>query len=548
MAFNATEFLSALEEIETAKGISKEAVLEALKEAMIKGFKKQLGGDDATVIVNIDPIKGTIEMAQTKKVVEDVQDDFLEISVEDAREIDKKYKVGDDFIIPATLEDLRKATAMSIKSILRQKFAEAERGILYEQFKDKINTMITGKVENIDERGCSVNIGRTSVYLPRKEMIGNETFNVGDPIKLFVSDVASGTKGAHIVVSRANEGFLRCLMTEEIHEIYEGTITIRSVAREAGERSKVSVMCDDPNIDPAGACIGPNGSRIQKIVAQLGNGSNKEKIDIITYSPSAGLFILEALKPARTLGIIVDEENKTATAIVKDDSLSLAIGRKGVNARLAVKLTGFNIDIKTESEASELGLEYVSLEELVAQEAEVKARLAYEKARAAMEASTAKTEVLPGLPEGYVAPQERKYEDENISSDLDEALEAQVEEEDIPASKPVNKEEPVVEAKPEVKEEKKETTVKTTTTLSDLEKKLEGSKAKTTTSSKKKKVVEEAPKEEEKKETKADPSTFMSIYTDEELKEMENDEEEDIVEEEEDIDYDQYDEYYDDEK
>ena len=548
MAFNATEFLSALEEIETAKGISKEAVLEALKEAMIKGFKKQLGGDDATVIVNIDPIKGTIEMAQTKKVVEDVQDDFLEISVEDAREVDKKYKVGDDFIIPATLEDLRKATAMSIKSILRQKFAEAERGILYEQFKDKINTMITGKVENIDERGCSVNIGRTSVYLPRKEMIGNETFNVGDPIKLFVSDVASGTKGAHIVVSRANEGFLRCLMTEEIHEIYEGTITIRSIAREAGERSKVSVMCDDPNIDPAGACIGPNGSRIQKIVAQLGNGSNKEKIDIITYSPSAGLFILEALKPARTLGIIVDEENKTATAIVKDDSLSLAIGRKGVNARLAVKLTGFNIDIKTESEASELGLEYVSLEELVAQEAEVKARLAYEKARAAMEASTAKTEVLPGLPEGYVAPQERKYEDEIVSSDLDEALEAQVEEEDIPASKPIVKEEePVVEVKNEVKEEKKETAVKTTTTLSDLEKKLEGSKAKTTTTSKKKKV-EEAPKEEEKKETKADPSTFMSIYTDEELKEMENDEEEDIVEEEEDIDYDQYDEYYDDEK
>lgn len=547
MAFNATEFLAALEEIETAKGISKETVLVALQEAMVKGFKKQLGGDDATVIVNIDTQKGTIEMAQTKKVVEEVQDDFLEISVEDAREVDKKYKVGDDFIIPATLEDLRKATAMSIKSILRQKFAEAERGILYEQFKDKINTMITGKVENIDERGCSVNIGRTSVYLPRKEMIGNETFNVGDPIKLFVSDVASGTKGAHIVVSRANEGFLRCLMTEEIHEIYEGTILIKNIAREAGERSKVSVLCDDPNIDPAGACIGPNGSRIQKIVAQLGNGSNKEKIDIITFSPLTGLFILEALKPARTVGVIVDEENNSATAIVKDDSLSLAIGRKGVNARLAVKLTGINIDIKTESEANELGLEYTSIEELIAQEAEAKSRLAYERARAQMEAMSNKTDVLPGLPEGYVAPQERKYEDEEPTNDIDEALKEQVEEEEVLAAPIIEKKEEKVEEKPVV-EEKKEAVVKTTTTLSDLEKKLEGtSKAKTNVSSKKKKNVEEAPKEE-KVENKVDPSTYMSIYTEEELKEMEDDEDIEENIEDEDIDYDQYDEYYDDEK
>ena len=551
MAMNTSEFLLALEEIEASKGISKEATLKALEEAMAKGFRKQLGGDDADVRVSINLEKGVVEMCQVKKVVDEVEDDFLEISVEDANEADKskKYKAGDEFIIPASLDELKKATAMSVKSIMKQKFAEAEKGILYEAFKDKINTMITGRVEKVDERGASVNIGRTSVFLPHNQMIGDEKYNVGDPIKLFVSDVASGTKGAHIVVSRANEGFLRCLFVEEIHEIYDGTITIKGIAREAGERSKVAVYSPDPNIDPAGACIGPNGSRIQKIVGQLGNGQAKEKIDIISYSENAGLYIMDALKPAHVVGIIVNVEEKTATAVVRDDSLSLAIGRKGVNARLAVKLTGYKIDIKTESEAFEEGLEFVSYEELAAKELENKEKAIMEARAQAYENSNAG--VLPGIPEGYIAPQERVYEEEK-NDELVEALEEASEKEEVIApteAAPVKEE--VKQEAPVVKEEKEEVkNVKTTTSLEDLEKSLqeEADKAKKQTSKKKFSNKKKEEEEEEKSTLVSNENAVrMSIYTEEELREMEEEEAREAEqEEEEDVDYDDYDDYYDD--
>ena len=557
MAINGTQFLLALEEIEASKGISKEVVLNALKEAMVKGYKKQIGAteEDNNVFVNIDPVSGNIEMYQVKKVVKEVmEDDFLEISVEDANELDKskKYKVGDDFIIPSSPDQLTKAIAMSVKSILKQKFAEAEKDVLYEAFKDKIGTMITGRVERADERGLSINVGKTSVYLPHKQMIGDERFNAGDPIKLFVSNVNSGTKGAQIQVSRASEGFLKCLFTEEIHEIYDGTIVIKAIAREAGERSKVAVYTDDPNIDPAGACIGPNGSRIQKIVGQLGNGNNKEKIDIIGYSQVPGLYIIESLKPARIAGIIVDEENKSAVAIVKDDSLSLAIGKKGVNARLAVKLTGYNIDIKTESVASEEGLEYQTFEELQALDAELKSKAAYDKLAAQYQAKEATVSTLPGLPEGYVAPQQRVYQEEENNEELQEALEQASEKEEVK----VVKETPKAEVKEEVKapieevpaEEKKE--VKTTTSLEDLEKSLsEESNKQASKGNRRFNKKKKADEEEDNAKGALDTSGAerMSIYTDEELREMEEEEkrqEEDDYED--DVDYDDYDDYYDD--
>ena len=551
MAINVSEINAALDAIEVSKGISKERVIEALKESMAKAYKKSLGGDDALVDVVFDLDTGIIEMCQIKNVVDEVEDDLLEISVEDANEEDKskKYKAGDEFRIPVKIDELRKAIVITVKNLMKQKFAEAEKEVLHEQFKDKINTLITGRVEQYDDRGASINIGRTSVYLPRKEMIKDERFAVGDTIKLFVNDVASGTKsGAHIVVSRACEGFLKALLTENIHDIYDGTIVIKAIAREAGERSKVAVYSSDPNVDPAGACIGPNGSRIQKVVSQLGNGSSKEKIDIIAYKENSGLYIMEALKPAHVVGIKVDEENKSALVVVKDDSLSLAIGRKGVNARLAVKLTGYNIDIKIESEALEQGLEYQSFEELSAIEMEERAKRVMEAQRAALVYQNKDEGVLPGLPEGYVAPQARNYEEE--SNDFDTALEEVAEKEDLTAPNEEVKEEKVEEVVPEVKEEKveevKTTQVKTTTTLEDLEKSLEDSgktQKKTNFKRSKKKAEEE---EEDKKPgiTHAD-GPRMSIYTEEELKEIE--EEENEVEEDldDDIDYDEYDEYYD---
>ena len=565
MVINAQQFLEAIEGIELSKGISREIVIASLIEAMKKGYKKELGGDDAVVEVNINPEKGIIEMFNVKDIVEDVEDDFLQISLEDAKEMEKEGKGEireDKFYISASIETLKKATATSIKNILKQKFAEAEKTVLSEMFKDKINTMITGKVEKVDEKGCSVNIGKTSVYLYRKEMIGDEKYNLGDSIRLYVEDVASGTKGAHILVSRASEGFLKCLFFEEIREIYDGTIVIKSIAREAGERSKVAVFTTDPNVDPAGACIGQNGNRIQRIVSQLGNGQSKEKIDIIAYSENAGLYVMEALKPARVVGVKMGE-GKSATVVVKDDSLSLAIGRKGVNARLAVRLTGYSIDIKTESDAISEGFEFQSLEELLALEQEAKERK-LEELKAASSATHA-GEVLPGIPEGYVAPQERSYDDED--NDFDEALRQKVEEEDFVPAAPaeeevaapveeIKEEEPAVETVEEVApveeevapvEEIKE--VKTTTTIEDLERTLESSSNKSGKKPVAKKGGKKKVEEEEEVapvQPKLDPSNYMSIYSEEELREMENEEEEENYEEEEDIDYDEYDEYYDD--
>ena len=436
---------------------------------------------------------------------------------------------------------------LTIKSLMRQKFAEAEKEILFEQFKDKIGTLITGRVEQIDERGATINIGKQSVYLPRKEMIKDEKFVVGDTIKLFVNNVDSSSKGgAKIVVSRASEGFLKAIMTEEIHDIYDGTITIVAAAREAGERSKVAVTSKDVNVDPAGACIGPNGSRIQKVVSQLGNGSSKEKIDIIAYKENTALYIMESLKPAQVVGIKVDEENKTALVVVKDDSLSLAIGRKGVNARLAVKLTGYKIDIKVESDAIAEGLEYQTFEELNALDMEIHNQKVLEAQRQTLVYQNPEQSVLPGLPEGYVAPQARVYENEE-RSDVDAALEEVAEKEEFKA--PV-KEEKKVEEAPTAKAEEpavKTTHVKTTTTLEDLEKALEedSSKAqKKKESNKRKKKVEE--KEEESTIIRNDQPR-MSIYTEEELKAMEEEEAEAEEEyyDDEDVDYDDYDDYYD---
>jgi N utilization substance protein A len=564
MAINAVDFLAALEEIEASKGISKATILQMLEESLIKAYKKQLGGDDADVRVNIDVDKGTIELYQAKEVVDEVEDDFLQISVADANALDpsKKYKAGDEYNIYASIDELRKATAMSVKSMLKQKFAEAEKSILYETFKDKIGTLITGKVEKVDDRGISVNIVKTSVYLPKKELIGDERFIVGETIKIYVDDVASGTKGAHIVVSRSKEGFLKCLFMEEIHDVYDGTVIIKNIAREAGERSKVAVYSHDPNIDPAGSCIGPNGSRIQKIVSQLGNGGiNKEKIDIIAYSDNMGMFIMESLKPATALGIILDEEKKAATVIVKDDSLSLAIGRRGVNVRLAVKLTGYNIDVKTESQALEEGLEYVSYNEIQLQEEAKKAALQ----AAAIKEENKETEVLRGLPEGYVAPQDRIYDDDSSSEDEDErneALEVEAERKEVKEeiieeeAAPVIEEAPVVEEvkpQPVIKEEKKveeHKEVKTTTSIEELEKSLADESSKKANKQNKKSFKKNNKKAEEETEENDKPvistGERMSIYTEEELREMEEEEKYEDEVEDDDIDYDEFDEYYDD--
>jgi N utilization substance protein A len=597
---DAAAFTSAIHEIAESKGLSDEAVVNALKDAMQKAYLHYLSqglaiGDDAVVTVDIDMSKGEITLAQVKKVVDDVQDDYLEISVEDANAGLKKakYKAGDDFAIPCSADELSKMTAQAVKTILRQKIAEAERVALYDVYKDHIGEMVTGTVEKSDDRSVSINIGRTVVELTHREMIGDEYFKVGDPIKVYIQEVKEAEQegkpshGPQIEVTRSSEGFLKRLFEEEIHEIYDGTVVIKGIAREAGVRSKVAVMSNNEDVDATGACIGPSGSRIQKIVSQLGNGKDKEKIDIIAYSDNPGLYIAESLRPAQVLGVAlapVDPllPHQKATAIVKDEQLSLAIGKKGANARLANKLTGYSIDILEESAAQDEGLVYVTTEDLQKQadeEKKAKERIAYaEKSQedAKKRAEEAAAAATMATPVAEASAEEEEEEAAIAETPVAPAVATPVEETPVAAA-PVAEEAKPVEAapvapvapapapvEPKVEAPVIPTEVKTTKTLDELEKELEEEKKRQpaqpyTPYGKDRKFGKRPHKitDEEQEHAKATDATpvagAMPIYSQEELDEIAKEEEEQTTGEDnksstEDIDNEDFDKYYDDGK
>lgn len=551
---DAKVFMEALDEIESTKGISKESILSALKEALKKALEKNLfggayEGSDIRVEISEDP--ASIDMKYVRKVVEgEVEDDFLEISLEDANKgkRGKKYIAGDEYVQEIKPEEMARLTALTVKSVLRQKLAEAEKQSLYESHKDKIGEMITGIVEKCDDRGAMVNIGRSSLYLTRKELIGDETFDAGAPIRLYVSDVSSGEAGKSpmVKVSRSDPGFLRRLFEEEVREIYDGTVIIKSLAREAGIRSKIAVYSNDPNVDSVGCCIGLNGSAIQKIIAQLGNARDKEKIDIISYSPNESLFIIDALRPATVLKVAIytnEEGRKCAIAIVPDGQSSLAIGRKGANVRVACKLTGFKIDILEESheaDAKEINPDAVlkSVEQVQQEEKERAQKEKYENYLAKVKASRAEETRLDAGVE--------KAKPQKI---LDEELVQEKPVEEVKVEKKVEEPKPV-EEKPAVTP----TVVKTTTTLASLEASLESDKKKEEfkatqkTSKRPRKITEDEVEhvEEVKPVEKKQPQ--MEIYTKEELEELEKEEyEDDYYDDDEEIDFDDFDKYYDDE-
>jgi N utilization substance protein A len=588
---DATAFFSAVNELAESKGISKEAVIESLKDSLQKAYIKYLGGgDDAVVTVTIDEEKGDISVAQIKKVVDEVQDDYLEVSVEDANAGLKKakYKAGDDFAIPCSVDEFSKMAAMAVRNLLRQNLATAERTALYDIYKDHIGEMVTGTVEKADDRSVSVNIGRTTVELGRREMIGDEYFKVGDPIKVYIQEVKSAVpeegkapRGPQIEVTRSSEGFLKRLFEEEIHEIYDGTVIIKGIAREAGIRSKVAVMSNNEDVDATGACIGQAGSRIQKIVAQLGNGKDKEKIDVINYSSNPGLFICEALRPATVVGVNLIDPNATpfpkAIAVVKDEQLSLAIGRRGANARLANKITGWSIDIKEEKDAKADGLEFTTAEEWAKkaeEEKKIKEREDFAKkgqeeaAKQAVVTPVAPT-LTPVAPTATANPAE--FPPEAMNPATAALAEAKKQEEAAKAAQaaPVIPEAaaapvapapvaapiapaPVVE-KPAAPVTP--TVVHTTTTLSDLEKELEAAKEKKTQPASKFRRPRKITEEEVKHVAPTTkPGEAMPVYTEEELAALAKEEAEnpdnvnpdDADNSEEDVDYSDYDKYYDD--
>ena len=365
-----TALFEAAEQLEREKGISKDVLVSSLCDALVAAYKKHIRDKDAeNVEAILDESTGEIGVFRTKVVVSEVENEDLEISLEDAKEIDEEVELDDEVKIEVTPENFGRIAAQSAKQVITQRIREAERKLVLDEFLSKKGTLITGIIQRRDERNVIVNIGKTDAVMPSREQIPGEYYKPGNRIRVFVLDVKETSRLPQVIVSQAHPEIVRELFELEVPEIEDGIVEIKSIAREAGFRTKLAVWSNDPSVDSVGACIGPRGSRIQTIVGELKN----EKIDIVRYSQDPVEYIVNALSPARIISvdILADDENKKEVfVIVPDDQLSLAIGREGQNVRLAHRLTGWKIDIKSETQARALEdeREKQMLEEMKAQQ------------------------------------------------------------------------------------------------------------------------------------------------------------------------------------
>ena len=340
-----TEFLQAVHEIEKQKGIPAEVLLEATEQALLSAYKKNYGINQ-NARVHVDRVTGEVKVYALKTIVDEVTDPRLEVSVEEAREKDPRLNVGDVLEIEVTPRNFGRIAAQNAKQVVIQRIREAERNQIFEEFSGREGDIITGIVRRIDQKNIYVDLGKTEAILPPQEQIPGENYSFGDRIKAYLVEVKKTSKGPNIILSRTHPGLLKRLLELEIPELYDGTVELKSIAREAGSRSKIAVYSKDENVDPVGACVGNKGLRIKNIVDEL----NGEKIDVVKWSPDPVKFIANALSPAKVTSVEVYEDEKIARVIVPDFQLSLAIGKEGQNARLAAKLTGWKIDIKSESQ------------------------------------------------------------------------------------------------------------------------------------------------------------------------------------------------------
>ncbi len=345
------ELLLATEYLEKEKKIPRAVLVDAIEAALITAYKKNYdSARNVRVELNLD--SGTFRVISRKEVVEEVFDDREEIDLSSALVKNPAYEVGDIYEEDVTPKDFGRVGAQAAKQAVMQRLRDAEREILYEEFIDKEEDIMTGVIDRVDHRYVYVNLGRTEAVLSEAERSPNESYVPNARIKVYVNKVEQTTKGPQIFVSRSHPGLLKRLFEQEVPEIFEGTVEVKSVAREAGDRSKISVYSENPDIDAVGACVGAKGARVEAVVEELGG----EKIDIVQWSDDPKVFVRNALSPSQVIDVIVDEENQSTTVIVPDYQLSLAIGKRGQNARLAAKLTGWKIDIKSESDAKELGI------------------------------------------------------------------------------------------------------------------------------------------------------------------------------------------------
>lgn len=579
MEIKYTQLLNAIRGVEDDKNVPENIVLEALTEAVAKAFKKDSELQDIEVKAEINKKSKTIDIYQYYNVVEEVEDDELEISLEDAKKIDSNAELGGQVREKKEITSMSRAAASLAKNVFRQKIREAEKVAVYNEYIDQKDEMVIGTVESVKDKFTLISLGKTVALLSKSAEIPHEKLIEGQSIRVVITDVQKETKGSQVLVSRADATLVKRLFEKEVPEIYQGVVEIKSIAREAGERTKMAVLSHNPDVDPIGSCIGPRGSRVQKIIDEL----HGEKIDIFQWSDDITELVKNALAPAEIISVLPGQDDNSLLVIVSEDQLSLAIGKRGKNARLAVKLTGHKIDIKTRQELEDMGKDY---DELLAQAEVMKQKLAeqakaknVERQKAAAKEEEEKRlaaiakfraenpDAIVDEDEDYIPeemmervndtiideisnqPDEEEHQEAPVEEPVVEVVEETVEEE-----KPVVVEKTAEEKEASRKHADLEELAKKATYVSHFEKLVDSSKPKNTDSKYKKKKKKE---EEEYKVRNKDLEEQIKknllvadnrpVYSEEELAEIEAQQESE-AEKEYDIDYDEYEEYYDDDE
>lgn len=593
MELNYKNMLKALALVEDEKNISEEVILDALKEAMAKAYKKNAELQDIDVVAEINEKKKTIDLYQNYTVVasdDDVEDDELEIGLAEAKAYDANAEVGGIIRRPVEMTEMSRAAVSIAKNVLRQKIREAEKVSVYNEYIDKKDDMVLGEVESVKDKFVLVNLGKATALMPRSAQIPNEKLREGQQIRVVIKEVNKETKGSQVLVSRADPMLVKRLFEKEVPEIYDGTVEIKAIAREVGDRTKMAVISHNPDVDPIGACIGPKGQRVQRIIEEL----KGEKIDIFTYSDDLTELVKNALAPASVIAVIPQSDAHNLLVIVEEDQLSLAIGKRGKNARLAVKLINRNIDIKTRRDIEDMGMDYDALiEEAEARREEIRRENLRRENQRKIEEAKAKAEER--IAEGHrkleaLGGKAEAEDDDFIPDEMMEGLDDRVYESiDLSANEEGKEEEPVIQEIEEVSEIEEEPAVEVVeeeteedteevfeetmekkpesrkhanleemaannTYVSRFEKLADTSKPKQDTKFRKKnrKKDEESPYKVSNKELEkalkdklaANKAAAKPIYTEEELAEIEAQQEAE-EEREYDIDYDEYEDFYD---
>lgn len=593
MELNYKNMLKALALVEDEKNISEEVILDALKEAMAKAYKKNAELQDIDVVAEINEKKKTIDLYQNYTVVasdDDVEDDELEIGLAEAKAYDANAQVGGIIRRPVEMTEMSRAAVSIAKNVLRQKIREAEKVSVYNEYIDKKDDMVLGEVESVKDKFVLVNLGKATALMPRSAQIPNERLREGQQIRVVIKEVNKETKGSQVLVSRADPMLVKRLFEKEVPEIYDGTVEIKAIAREVGDRTKMAVISHNPDVDPIGACIGPKGQRVQRIIEEL----KGEKIDIFTYSDDLTELVKNALAPASVIAVIPQSDAHNLLVIVEEDQLSLAIGKRGKNARLAVKLINRNIDIKTRRDIEDMGMDYDALiEEAEARREEIRRENLRRENQRKIEEAKAKAEER--IAEGHrkleaLGGKAEAEDDDFIPDEMMEGLDDRVYESiDLSTNEEGKEEEPVIQEIEEVSETEEEPAVEVVeeeteedteevfeetmekkpesrkhanleemaannTYVSRFEKLADTSKPKQDTKFRKKnrKKDEESPYKVSNKELEkalkdklaANKAAAKPIYTEEELAEIEAQQEAE-EEREYDIDYDEYEDFYD---